>query len=70
MHFPLIYGGNPYSANAFVAFNLGSYFVFSVTPILLYFKGLKFFLMPILFFIVYGALGNAIAHNCWSLYYS
>src|SRR5690606_41266666 len=29
----------------------------------------KFLLVPVLFFIVYGALGNAIAHSWWSIYW-
>ena len=67
--FPLAYGGQSYSNNTFVAFNMCSYFVFIVTPVLVYFKRLKFLLVPVLFFIVYGALGNAIAHSWWSIYW-
>ncbi|MFT4061620.1 MAG: hypothetical protein QM642_04600 [Edaphocola sp.] len=67
--FPTAYGGQPYSNNRFVAFNMFSYFVFIVSPVLVYFKGLKFLLVPVLFFIVYGAMGNAIAHTWWSIYF-
>ena len=66
--FPTTYGGQPYSNNTFVAFNMSAYFIFIVAPILVYFKGLKFFLLPTLFFIVYGAMGNAISHSWWSIY--
>jgi len=66
--FPTTYGGQPYSNNTFVAFNMSSYFVFIISPVLVYFKGLKFLLVPVLFFTVYGALGNAIAHSWWSIY--
>jgi hypothetical protein len=27
----------------------------------------RLLLMPVLFFVVYGAIGNAVAHTCWSL---
>ncbi len=67
--FPKIYGGQPYTDNIFVAFNMSAYFVFIVTPVLVYFKGLKFFFMPMLFFIVYGAMGNAISHTWWRIYF-
>ncbi|MDQ1087140.1 hypothetical protein [Siphonobacter sp. SORGH_AS_1065] len=66
--FPVTYGGQPYAANSFVAFNMLSYFVFIGAPILVYFRGLKFLFIPVLFFIVYGVMGNAIAHSWWSAY--
>ncbi|WGH76787.1 hypothetical protein P8625_06470 [Tenacibaculum tangerinum] len=67
--FPIAYGGQPYTNNTFVIFNMSAYFVFIVTPILVYFKGLKFLFIPILFFTVYGAMGNAISHTWWRIYY-
>jgi hypothetical protein len=67
--FPVMYGGLPYSENSFVIFNMFSYFMFIVSPVLLYFRGLKFLFIPVLFFIVYGAMGNAIAHSWWSIYF-
>lgn len=67
--FPQIYGGKAYAENTFVAFNMFSYFVFIVSPVLVYFRGLRFFLVPVLFFVVYGAIGNAIAHTWWSIYF-
>jgi hypothetical protein len=66
--FPLLYGGTPYSADLFVTFNMASYFIFTVTCILVFTKSFRFLLIPSMFFIIYGAIGNAIAHTWWSLY--
>ena len=66
--FPLLYGGTPYSADLFVAFNMAAYFIFTVTCILVFTKGFRFLLIPSLFFIIYGAIGNAVSHTWWSLY--
>ncbi len=66
--FPALYGGSPYTNNLFVSFNMVSYFIFIVSPLLVYYKKLRFMLLPMLFFIVYGALGNAISHTWWSIY--
>jgi hypothetical protein len=63
--FPVHYGGTPYSNNLFVVFNLLSYAVFTAACVLVFFRNVRFLLMPVLFFIVYGALGNAIAHTSW-----
>jgi hypothetical protein len=67
-NFPLLYGGTPYSADLFVTFNMAAYFIFSVTCILVFTKSFRFLLVPSLFFIIYGAIGNAISHTWWSLY--
>ena len=61
--FPELYGATPYSDALFVGINMFSYFVFAVGFILVFEKGLKFLLIPVLFYIVYGAIGNAIAHR-------
>ena len=45
-----------------------AYFVFTLTCILVFTRRLRFLLLPSLFFIVYGAIGNAISHTWWSLY--
>jgi hypothetical protein len=45
-----------------------SYLVFIIAPVLVYFKSLRFLLMPMLFYIVYGALGNAVTHTWWCVY--
>jgi hypothetical protein len=66
--FPELYGGMPYTANLFVTFNMVSYSVFTVACLLAFTRGLRFFLIPPLFFVVYGAIGNAIAHTWWSIY--
>jgi hypothetical protein len=66
--FPELYGAAPYSAELFVGINMFSYFVFAVGFILVFEKGLKFLLIPVLFYIVYGALGNAIAHAWWVIW--
>lgn len=66
--FPLLYGGTPYSDNLFVTFNMLSYFIFTLACILVFTRGLLFLLVPILFYIIYGAIGNAISHTWWSVY--
>lgn len=66
--FPLLYGGTPYSDNLFVSFNMLSYFIFTLACILVFTRNLRFLLVPVLFYIIYGAIGNAISHTWWSLY--
>lgn len=66
--FPELYGAQPYSAELFVGINMISYFVFAAGFILAFEKGLKFLLVPVLFYVVYGALGNAIAHVWWVIW--
>jgi hypothetical protein len=63
--FPVLYGGAPYSNDLFVSFNLLSYAVFTLACVGVFYRNLRFLLMPVLFFIVYGALGNAISHTSW-----
>ena len=65
--FPVLYGGTPYSPDLFVAFNMAAYFVFTVTCVLAFLKRRWFLLIPALFFVIYGAIGNAISHSWWSL---
>jgi hypothetical protein len=67
--FPLLYGGVPYTDDLFVTFNMASYCAFTLASVLVFAKGIRFLLIPPLFFIVYGAIGNAIAHTWWSLYF-
>ena len=67
--FPAIYGGEAYSVPFFLLPNMISYFLFTVTAILAFVKRLPFLLIPALFFITYGALGNAITHTTWSIYF-
>lgn len=65
--FGLIYGGGELQNYIFVIINMISYFVFLIAPLAVYYLGRRFLLVPMLFFIVYGALGNAIAHTYWSI---
>ena len=66
--FPLLYGGAPYPETLFVIFNMFAYCIFTLTCILAFTRNLRFLLVPCLFFIIYGAIGNAISHTWWSLY--
>jgi hypothetical protein len=63
--FPVLYGGVPYSNNLFVTFNMVSYAVFVLSCLLVFYRGLRFLLVPVLFYVVYGAVGNAITHTWW-----
>lgn len=65
--FPAMYGGAPYRTTTFVIFNLASYLVFAISPPLVYMRGRRFLMVPLLFFVVYGMVGNAVAHTYWSL---
>ena len=66
--FPQLYGGTPYSDNLFVSVNMVAYGFMTLSCILVFTFGLKWLLIPSLFFIVYGAIGNAISHTWWSVY--
>lgn len=68
--FPLLYGGLPYSDNMFVVINMVSYFIFIITAMLVLTRNNHKVMTPMLFFIVYGAMGNAVAHTVWSIYLS
>ena len=65
--FPQLYGGVPYSEKLFVTFNMLAYAVFTLSAILAFARGIRFLVIPALFFIIYGAIGNAISHTWWSL---
>ncbi|NBM16168.1 hypothetical protein [Streptomyces sp. GC420] len=65
--FALLYGGRPYDSDLFVVFNMSAYAVFAAASVLAFTKRLGFMLVPVLFFLMYGAIGNAIAHTCWSI---
>lgn len=67
--FPLIYGGEPYTAQFFVVLNMVSYSCFALAAIFAFIRHKPVLLIPVLFFNAYGALGNAIAHTTWSLYF-
>lgn len=63
--FPPLFHAPGYSAELFVGINMFSYFVFTLAFLLVFAKGLNFLYVPVLFFAVYGAVGNAIAHVLW-----
>jgi hypothetical protein len=63
--FPTLYGGAAYGDELFVVFNMASYAMFTFACLLVFYGGLRFFLVPVLFFVVYGAIGNAISHTWW-----
>jgi Protein of unknown function with HXXEE motif len=65
--FPTLYGGTAYSDNLFVTFNMAAYALFSSCALLVFYLDAAYLLMPVLFFIVYGAIGNAISHTVWSV---
>lgn len=65
--FPLLFGSHPYSVERFVTINMISYCVFSLGCIIVFTQKLKFLVLPMLFYIVYGMIGNAITHTWWSL---
>lgn len=65
--FALLYGGKPYDVDLFIVFNMTAYCVFAAAAVLAFTKRLGLLLVPVLFFLMYGAIGNAIAHTCWSI---
>lgn len=65
--FPELYGAEPYSTILFILFNIISYLLFLLATLLVFARHLHFFLVPILFFVVYGAIGNAVAHTFWAV---
>ncbi len=65
--FPQIYGGTPYSPALFLQINMISYALFVLSALAAFAFGLRRALMPAVFFVLYGALGNAIAHPLWAI---
>jgi hypothetical protein len=65
--FPHLYGGNPYSPTLFVQINMISYALFVLSALAAFVFGLRRVLMPAVFFVLYGVLGNAIAHPIWAI---
>lgn len=68
VRFPELYDGAPYSNDLFVTFNMIAYAVFILGSIAAVTTQRRFLLIPPLFFIVYGAIGNAISHTFWSFF--
>ncbi|WP_082976075.1 HXXEE domain-containing protein [Mycobacterium sp. 1165196.3] len=66
-HFAELYGGAPYSNDAFVSVNMSAYAVMIVACVIALTTRLRFAIVPAIFFIFYGAIGNAIAHTWWSI---
>ena len=62
-----LYHGAPYSDDAFVSVNMGAYAVMIVACVIALTTRLRFTVVPAMFFIFYGAIGNAIAHTWWSI---
>ncbi|MCC2321124.1 hypothetical protein [Cellulomonas xiejunii] len=65
--FPALYGGAPYEPATFVWFNMASYVLFGAATAVAVGRGRGAVLMPSLFFVVYGTLGNAITHLVWAV---
>lgn len=65
--FAIHYGGTAYTDIEFVLTNMVAYAIFVVSAILVTFYRLRFLIVPMMFFVVYGAIGNAIAHTTWSV---
>ena len=65
--FPELYGGDAFALPLFVTFNMASYALFAVSCLLVFYKGIRPLLVPVLFFAVYGAIGNAISHTWWAI---
>ena len=65
--FPDLYGAEPFPVYVFILFNMISYIAFLLATVLVFARHLHFFLIPVLFFIVYGAMGNAVAHTFWAI---
>jgi len=65
--FPELYGGSAYAPEVFVWFNMTSYLVFAAATVAVVVRGHGAALVPSLFFVVYGTLGNAITHVVWAV---
>ncbi len=63
--FPALYGGMAFSNETFVKINMVAYAIFVISAVITFFYNKRFLLVPIMFFVVYGAMGNAIAHTLW-----
>lgn len=68
VRFPELYSASPYSAELFVGINMVSYFVFAISFIVATEKRIAPLYIPALFFVIYGGMGNAIAHPLWAVY--
>ncbi len=64
--FPALFDAPEYPIELFVSFNMFAYFLFILGAIFIY-KKIKPLMMIPLFFIIYGIVGNAIAHVIFAL---
>lgn len=64
--FPVLYGGSPYPVRTFVWFNALAYVAFGAATVGVVLHGRGALLLPSLFFVVYGTLGNAVTHLVWA----
>jgi len=66
--FPMLYGGDPFTGELFVSFNIATYVIVSVAAVVVVTRRVRPLLMPVLFLAIYGSLGNAIGHLYWSIH--
>ncbi len=64
--FPALFNSPEYPINTFVVFNMFAYFMFILGAIMIYKKVKPPMIIP-LFFVMYGIIGNAIAHVIFCL---
>jgi hypothetical protein len=60
-------GGARFGDARFVVLNMVGHAAFIVAGLLVVTRGRRLLLMPVLLFVVYGAISNAVAHTWWSL---
>ena len=58
----LIDGSTAYSLDSFIALNMVMYFLFILGGVFGLIKGIRIWLLPVWFFVVYGVCGNIITH--------
>lgn len=64
--FPALFNSPEYPINLFVLFNMFAYCAFLMGGIMIYKKKTTMMIVP-LFFVVYGTIGNAIAHVIFAI---
>jgi hypothetical protein len=65
--FPVLYGGSAYSHTMFVQINMVSYALFVLSALAVFVLRVRRLAMPAIFFVLYGVMGNAIAHPYWAV---
>ena len=66
VRFPALLGADPYPTDLFVLFNMVAYAGFLGGAIIIFNRKQSLMMIP-LFFIIYGMMGNAIAHTTFSI---